>query len=40
MVKGQVHDGKIKDEILDFVQGSKIGIIKRYSKNGVEEDED
>jgi UDP-N-acetylglucosamine acyltransferase len=40
MVKEQVQDGKLKDEILGFVQNSRIGIIKRYSKNGVEEDED
>ncbi len=40
MIKEQVHDSKVKEEILKFVQGSKIGIIKRYSKTGVEDDED
>ncbi|HUC79835.1 MAG TPA: acyl-ACP--UDP-N-acetylglucosamine O-acyltransferase [Flavisolibacter sp.] len=40
IVKEQVQDSKIKEEILSFIQNSKIGIIKRYSKNGVEEDED
>lgn len=40
MVKEQVHDSKMKQEILKFVQDSKFGMIKRYSKNGVEEDED
>lgn len=40
LVKEQVHPGKVKEDILKFVQESKIGIIKRYSKTGVEEDED
>jgi UDP-N-acetylglucosamine acyltransferase len=39
MIKEQVADGERKDEILTFVQSSKAGIIKRYSKNGTDEDQ-
>jgi UDP-N-acetylglucosamine acyltransferase len=36
-IKAEVPDGEVKDEILQFVQHSKAGVIKRYSKNGVDE---
>jgi hypothetical protein len=32
-----VPDGEVKNEILRFVQHSKAGVIKRYVKNGVDE---
>ena len=38
LIKKQIPDGETKKDILDFVEDSKIGIIKRYSKNGVDED--
>ena len=37
MINERVDSGKLKEEILEFVQNSKIGIIKRYSKNEVDE---
>lgn len=37
-IKEQVADGPLKDNILSFITNSKAGIIKRYSKNGVDED--
>jgi UDP-N-acetylglucosamine acyltransferase len=37
-IKQQVPDGPTKDLILQFIASSKTGIIKRYSKNGVDED--
>jgi len=38
MVKDQLPDGEVKTEILSFIDQSRAGIIKRYSKNGVDED--
>jgi UDP-N-acetylglucosamine acyltransferase len=38
LIKKNVPDNETKADILQFVQESKIGIIKRYSKNGVDED--
>lgn len=38
LIKNSVPDNETKAGILQFVQESKIGIIKRYSKNGVDED--
>lgn len=38
LIQKQVADGETKSEILRFIEESKIGIIKRYSKNGVDED--
>ena len=35
IVHDKVAPGELKDEILNFIQNSKIGIIKRYSKNEV-----
>lgn len=37
-IKEQVPDGELKDEILRFVEASKIGIIKRAGKTGGDED--
>jgi UDP-N-acetylglucosamine acyltransferase len=37
LINEQVSDGELKNEILQFVQDSKIGIIKRYAKNGADE---
>lgn len=37
-IKSEVADGEVKDEILQFVQNSRAGVIKRYTKNGVDED--
>lgn len=34
LIKGQIPDSEVKTEILEFVESSKSGIIKRYSKNG------
>lgn len=39
MINEQVSDGERKSEILDFVKSSKAGIIKRYSKNGIDDDQ-
>jgi UDP-N-acetylglucosamine acyltransferase len=36
-IRAEVPDGEVKDEILQFVQSSKAGVIKRYAKNGVDE---
>jgi UDP-N-acetylglucosamine acyltransferase len=36
-IQEQVPDGVLKQEILDFVQASRIGIIKRASKNEVDD---
>ena len=38
LINKQVPDNETKAEILQFVKESKSGIIKRYSKNGVDED--
>lgn len=37
-IEEQVPDGVLKKEIMDFVQASKIGIIKRAAKNEVNDD--
>jgi UDP-N-acetylglucosamine acyltransferase len=37
-INEQIPDGELKAEILNFIQESKTGVIKRYSKNGVDED--
>ena len=37
LINEQVSDGELKNEVLQFVQDSKIGIIKRYAKNGADE---
>lgn len=39
MINEQVADCERKEEILQFVKSSKAGIIKRYSKNGVDDDQ-
>ena len=36
-IQAEVPDSEIKEEILQFVQHSKAGVIKRYGKNGVDE---
>src|SRR6476620_12053947 len=38
LVKDKVPDNEIKAEILQFIQDSKIGVIKRSSKSDVDED--
>jgi UDP-N-acetylglucosamine acyltransferase len=38
MINERISDGELKSEILNFVQNSRIGIIKRHSKNEVDED--
>src|SRR6476661_4377383 len=38
LVKEKIPDGEIKSEILQFISDSKIGVIKRFSKNEVDED--
>ncbi|MBD0298107.1 MAG: acyl-ACP--UDP-N-acetylglucosamine O-acyltransferase [Flavisolibacter sp.] len=37
-IQEKIDDGELKTEILQFIQESKIGIIKRPSKNGLDED--
>ncbi|HVE61193.1 MAG TPA: acyl-ACP--UDP-N-acetylglucosamine O-acyltransferase [Chitinophagaceae bacterium] len=37
LINEQVSDSDLKNEVLQFVQDSKIGIIKRYAKNGADE---
>ncbi len=39
MINEKIPDGELKTEILKFVKESKTGIIKRYSKNGLDEDQ-
>ena len=39
MINEEVKDGEYKSEILRFIEESKTGIIKRYSKNGLDEDQ-
>lgn len=39
MINEQLADSERKEEILQFVKSSKAGIIKRYSKNGVDDDQ-
>ncbi len=38
LVKEKVPDSEIKNEIIQFIQDSKIGVIKRFSKNEIDED--
>jgi UDP-N-acetylglucosamine acyltransferase len=38
LIQGQIVNGDLKNEILQFVETSKNGIIKRYSKNGSDDD--
>lgn len=38
LVKEKMPESPIKQEILDFIQTSKIGVIKRFSKTEVNED--
>ena len=38
LVKEKIPESDIKNEILHFIQDSKIGVIKRFSKNEVDED--
>jgi UDP-N-acetylglucosamine acyltransferase len=38
LIKDKVEDNETREEILKFITDSKIGIIKRYSKNSVDED--
>ncbi len=35
----KIPDGDLKEEVLQFVTGSRIGIIKRFSKIGADEDQ-
>lgn len=37
-IRREVEDGQVKQYILDFIETSRAGIIKRYSKNEVDED--
>ena len=37
LINEQVSDSELKNEVIQFVQDSKIGIIKRYAKNGADE---
>ena len=39
MVKDKLPDSDIKNEIIKFIQDSKIGVIRRFSKNEVDEDQ-
>jgi UDP-N-acetylglucosamine acyltransferase len=39
LINEEVGDGIYKSEILRFIDESKTGIIKRYSKNGMDEDQ-
>jgi UDP-N-acetylglucosamine acyltransferase len=38
MIMDKVQDNETRQEILKFIKDSRIGIIKRYSKNSVDED--
>jgi UDP-N-acetylglucosamine acyltransferase len=38
LVKDKIPESDIKSEILQFINDSKIGVIKRFSKNDVDED--
>jgi UDP-N-acetylglucosamine acyltransferase len=38
LVKEKIPESDIKSEILQFINDSKIGVIKRFSKNDVDED--
>ncbi len=37
LIKNNVEDNEIREEILQFISNSRIGVIKRYSKNGDED---
>lgn len=37
-IKAKLPDTEVKQEILHFIEHSKAGVIKRYGKNGVDED--
>ena len=39
LIRSEVPDSDRKSEILQFIESSRTGIIKRYSKNGVDEDQ-
>ena len=39
LVKEKIPDSDIKTEILQFIQASKIGVIRRFSKNDTGEDQ-
>ncbi|HEX2606611.1 MAG TPA: acyl-ACP--UDP-N-acetylglucosamine O-acyltransferase [Flavisolibacter sp.] len=38
LINEEIPDGEIRRDILKFIEESKTGIIRRYSKNGVDED--
>ena len=38
LISEHIPEGNVKSEILQFIQDSKTGIIKRFSKNGIDED--
>jgi UDP-N-acetylglucosamine acyltransferase len=38
LINEKIPDSEIKSEILHFIQDSKIGVIKRSSKSGLDED--
>ena len=38
LIKEKVEDNETRQEILKFISDSRIGIIKRYSKNSMDED--
>ena len=38
MINDTIADGQFKKDIISFIEQSKAGIIRRYSKNGVDED--
>ena len=38
LISEKIPESEVKTEILNFIQRSKTGIIRRYSKNGVDED--
>lgn len=37
LIRNNVEDNEIREEILQFISNSRIGVIKRYSKNGDED---
>ena len=39
LIEEQIPDNQFKSEILQFIKESKTGIIKRYSKQGINEDQ-
>ncbi|MEO6069865.1 MAG: acyl-ACP--UDP-N-acetylglucosamine O-acyltransferase [Chitinophagaceae bacterium] len=38
LIKEKIEDTDLKKEILEFIESSRIGIIKRYSKSAMDED--